>query len=160
LAVQKEEELSFRAKPRRGFSVFWWICAAATASAAVLLLLILQPRKNNFDRFCQPVLETSSSPVLSLPTTDTFQPHPEATQAFGQLKPGDSVKLGLGDVQTFHNWHVSLPVLQATLLVALALERKGKTPLVRMGRYLLLSEADVHRAAQMVRNLSHVPLSY
>jgi hypothetical protein len=63
-----------------------------------LLALIFQPRSSNFDRVWQPVLEASSSLVLSLPTTDTFQFQPDAMQQFSRLKPGESVKLGLGSV--------------------------------------------------------------
>ncbi|NYF80818.1 hypothetical protein [Granulicella arctica] len=54
------------------------------------------------------------------------------------------MKLGLSDVQSFHNWHVSVPVLQATLSLALALERKGKMPLVRMGTDLRRDELRGH----------------
>jgi hypothetical protein len=144
LVPRTEEAFSRFAKARRHSRVFWWSCAAAAVTAAASLALILQPHRNNFDRFWQPVLRAPSSPVLSLPTTDTFQLEPDALQQFSQLKPGESVKLGLRDVQAFHNWHVSLPVLQATLSVALALERKGKTPLVRLGTDLKRDELRGH----------------
>jgi hypothetical protein len=141
-----EKALSL-AKARRYSWVLWWsggAVAAAIAIAAVLLPLFVQPRPSNFDRFWRPVLEASSSPVLSLPTTDTFQLDPDAMPQFSQLKSGESMKLGLRDLQSFHNWHVSLPVLQATLSVALALERKGKTPLVRLGTDLKMDELRGH----------------
>ena len=144
LAPGTEEARSYVAKARWRSRAFWWICVGAAVTAAALLALILQPQPSNFDRFWRPVLEASSSPVLNLPTTDTFQFQPDAMQQFSQLKPGESVKLGLGDVQTFHNWHVSQPVLQATLSVALALERKGKTPLVRLGTDLKMDELRGH----------------
>src|SRR5260370_5002263 len=144
LVPRTEEELSRFAKARRHSRVFWWTCAAATVVVVALLVLILWPNPSNFDRFWQPVLRASSSPVLSLPTTDTFQLEPDALQQFSQLKPGESVKLVLGDVQAFHNRHVSLPVLQATLSVALALERKGRTPLVRRGIDLKRDELRGH----------------
>ena len=146
LATGTEETLGHLAKAHRHPRIFWWSCAAAAVVAAALLTLTLvfRPHPSNFDRFWHPVLEASSSPVLSLPTTDTFQLEPGAMQQFSQLKPGESVKLGLSDVQTFHNWHVSQPVLQATLSVALALERKGKTPLVRLGTDLKMDELRGH----------------
>jgi len=92
--------------------------------------------RSNFDRFWQPVLEASAAPVLNLPTTDTIQltlDPMRSLDAVKQLKPGESLKLGPGDMIGFHDWHVSMPVLQATLSVSLALERKGKTSLVRIG---------------------------
>jgi hypothetical protein len=137
---------SLLARARGHSKVRWWggAMAAAIAIAAVLLSLFVQPRQSNFDRFWNPVLEASSSPVLSLPTTDTFQLAPDALPQFSQLKPGESMKLELSDVQSFHNWHVSVPVLQATLSVALALERKGKTPLVRLGTDLKMDELRGH----------------
>jgi len=133
-----------QARPRS--SLFWWTgaVAAAISIAAVVLQLFVQPRPSNLDRFWRPVLEASSSPLLSLPTTDTFQLDSDATSQFSQLKPGESMKLELIDAQSFHNWHVSLPVLQATLSVALALERKGKTPLVRLGTDLKMDELRGH----------------
>ena len=144
LAPGTEENFSPFARARRHSRVFWWGAAAITVIAAALLSLFLRPHPSNFDRFWLPVLEAPSSPVLSLPTTDTFQFEPDAMQQFSQLKPGESVNLGLRDVQNFHNWHVSMPVLQATLSVALALERKGKTPLVRLGTDLKMDELRGH----------------
>lgn len=139
-----EKALSRFAKARRHSRVFWWSGAAAAAIGTALLVLFFRPHPTNFDRFWLPVLEASSSPVLSLPTTDTFQLDPDAMPQFSQLKPGESMKLELSEVQSFHNWHVSLPVLQATLSVALALERKGKTPLVRLGTDLKMDELRGH----------------
>jgi len=137
------------ARPRPGIiprhsKVFWWSCAAAGVVLAMLSALILRPRPSNLDRFWQPVIEAPSSPILSLPTTNTFQLEPNAMQQFSQLKPGESMRLGLGDVQDFHNWHTSLPVLQATVAVALALERKGKTPIIRVGTDLRMDELRGH----------------
>src|SRR6266567_5068166 len=114
-APEKKEDHSRLAYTRRHSIIFWWSCAAATVVAATLLALTFEPRPNNFDRFWLPVLQASSSPVLVLPTTDTLQLQPEAMKLYGQLKPGGSMTLGLGDVQDFHNWHTSLPVMQATL---------------------------------------------
>jgi len=136
--------LSHSAKIRRHARVWLWGSLAAVAMATALWLLVLRPHPSNFDRFWQPVLEAPSSPVLSLPTTDTFQLALGSTRTLDPLKPGDSVTLGFGDVQSFHNWHVSQPVLQATLSVALALERKGKTPLVRVGTDLKRDELRGH----------------
>jgi len=132
------------AKARRNSKVFWWSCAAAAVTAAALFAPILKHHPSNFDRFWLPVLKASSSTVIVLPTTNTFQLQPDATEQFSQLKPGESVKLGLDDVQNFHNWHISLPVLQATLSVALALQRKGQTPLVRIGTDLKMDEVRGH----------------
>jgi hypothetical protein len=139
-----EVTLSRWVKARRHSRIFWWGCATAAVIAATLLALTFQPQPNNFDRFWLPVLHASSSPVLVLPTTDTLQLQPGAMKLYGQLKPGESMRLGLGDVQDFHNWHTSLPVLQATLSVALALQRKGQAPLVRMGTDLKMDELRGH----------------
>jgi hypothetical protein len=138
-----EDALSDPRNAHRRSKIFLWSCAAAGVVAA-LLTLFLHRHPSNFDRFWQPVLEASSSPVLSLPTTDTFQFDPDAMQQFSELKPGESMNLALRDVQNFHNWHVSMPVLQATLSVALTLERKGKTPLVRLGSDLKMDELRGH----------------
>ncbi len=140
----KKEDLSGLAHARRHSRIFLWSCAAATVVAATLLALTFKPHPNNFDRFWLPVLQASSSPVLVLPTTDTLQLQPGAMKLYGQLKPGGSMTLGLGDVQDFHNWHTSLPVMQATLSVALALQRKGQAPLVRMGTDLKRDELRGH----------------
>lgn len=144
LEPETEGKLSPLAKARRYPGLLWWSCAVTAVITAVLLTVALHHRVSNFDRFWMPVLNASSSPVLSLPTTDTFQFEPDYIPQFSQLKPGESVKLSLSDVQIFHNWHISLPVLQATLSVALALERKGKTPLVRLGTDLKMDELRGH----------------
>jgi hypothetical protein len=139
-----EAELSFPAKARTRFRPFWWICGAAAVLAAGLLAQMFKPRPSNLDLFWFPMVKASSSPVLVLPTTDTFQLEPDAMQEFRKLKPGESTKLGPRDVQGFHNWHTSLPVLQAMLSVTLALERKGKTPLVRIGTDVKMDELRGH----------------
>lgn len=143
-APETQQPSTPAANPQRHFAIFWWSLTFTVIIAVTSTALIFKHRASNFDRFWQPVLEASSSPVLSLPTTDTFQLQPEANQKFSQLKPGDTMNFGLTDLQTFHNWHVSLPVVQATLLVALAIERKGKTPLVRMGTDLRGDELRGH----------------
>ncbi|WP_263419498.1 hypothetical protein [Terriglobus albidus] len=124
--------------------LFWWSGAAAFIAVAVWTALALRPHTTNFDRFWQPILDAPASPVVSLPTSDTIQLQSNAMQQFSRLKPGESLSLGLADVQAFHNWHISLPVLQATLSVTLALERKGKTPLVRQGTDLKMDELRGH----------------
>jgi len=144
LTSQPEGKLSFVAKHFLHSKTFWWVSTAVTVVVAALLTLTLGPRPTNFDRFWLPVLQAPSSPVLVLPTTNTFQLEQDAMRQFVQLKQGESMKLGLSDVQDFHNWHISLPVLQATLSVALTLERKGKTPLVRLGTDLKMDELRGH----------------
>jgi len=144
LLVSGAEAIPSRiAKIRWRSKIFWWTSAIAGIAAA-LFVVVLRPHPSNLDRFWQPVLEAPSSPVLSLPTTDTFQFQANAMQQFSRLKPGESMDLGLADVQNFHNWHISLPVLQAALSVTLALERKGKTPLVRQGTDLKMDELRGH----------------
>jgi hypothetical protein len=62
----------------------------------------------------------------------------------GQFRTGEPVNLNPAALQTFHNWHTSLPVLQATLSVALALQRMGKAPLIRIGDDLKMDEVRGH----------------
>lgn len=123
---------------------FWWSCAVASVIVAAALALILRPHTSNFDDFWQPVLDAHSAPVLSLPTTDTFQLEPDAMQQFSRLKPGEFVQLGSNNLQSFHNWHTSPPVLKAALSVALALQRKGMTPILRIGTDLSSDELRGH----------------
>jgi hypothetical protein len=47
-------------------------------------------------------------------------------------------------VIAFHDWHVSLPVMQAALSIELALERKGKAPILRVGTDLRRDELRGH----------------
>lgn len=133
----------------------WWRSPAAllwgsVALLAVLFVLFISLKgrtQSNFDAFWRPVLNAPGQPVLNLPTTDTFQLtlNPERTLGpLSDLQPGQSLKLELGDFVGFHDWHVSLPVLQATLSVALALDHKGKTPLVRIGTDLRRDELRGH----------------
>jgi hypothetical protein len=119
---------------------FWCGLAATGVLVAAVLALTLRPRPGNLDRFWQPVLDARSAPVINLPTTNTFQLDPEAMQQFSQLKPDELMKIGLNNVQAFHDWHTSLPVLQAALSVALALQRRGETPILRMGTELSSDE--------------------
>jgi hypothetical protein len=115
--------------------------------AAIGLAVALRPRPSNFDRFWQPILEASSSPVLDLPTTSTFQLNLDSMRTLNhldELKPGESLRLGADDVIAFHDWHVSLPVLQAALSLSLALQQKGKVPLVRIGADLRRDELRGH----------------
>jgi hypothetical protein len=121
-----------------------WSGVAAVALVGSLLAMFLHTRQSNSDRFWQPVVEASSAPVLSLPATDTFMLTLSAAQLQSRLSKGEAVNMGSGDLLTFHNWHESLPIIQATLSVALALERRGKTPLVRLGTDLSRDELRGH----------------
>ena len=131
-------------KNQQRFKRVWLSCAGASVILAVIVALMFRPHPSNFDRFWQPILDAQSAPVLSLPTTNTFQLDPDAMQQFSQLKPGELLQLGLSNVQGFHNWHTSLPVLRASLSVALALQRKGMTPLIRIGTELSPDELRGH----------------
>jgi hypothetical protein len=132
--------------PRKA-KVFLWVGTAVVLILAAVITQVGRPHRTNFDRFWQPVLDSPASPVLNLPTTDTLQLtlDPMRTlNALKQLKPGESLKLAPGDFIGFHDWHVSMPVLQATLSVSLALERKDKIPLVRIGTDLTRDELRGH----------------
>ena len=129
---------------RRTWNRWMWSCFVVTAVAAILLTLALRPYQSNFDRFWRPVLDAPGTPVLSLPTTDTFQLQLSSTQTLEQLKSGNPIQLEPGNLLALHDWHVSLPVLQATLSVALALSRKGQPPLVRVGTDLRRDELRGH----------------
>ena len=62
----------------------------------------------------------------------------------GQFRTGETLHLNPAPLQTFHDWHTSLPVLQATLSVSLALQRMGKAPLIRIGDDLKMDEIRGH----------------
>lgn len=139
-----KEKLSDYKRAGQHLKLLWWSAAGAVVLGVALLALIVKPHPSNFDRFWLPVLNASSSPVLSLPSTNTFQLAPDATRQFSHLKPGESMNLSVSDVQDFHDWHISLPVVQATLSIALALERRGRPPLVRLGTDLRRDELRGH----------------
>jgi hypothetical protein len=124
-----------------------WLGVAAAVLVVAVMTQVSRFHRSNFDRFWQPVLDTPDSPVLNLPTTDTVQltlDTKRTLNALNQLKPGESLKLGPGDVIGYHDWHVSMPVLQATLSVSLALERKNKISVVRIGTDLSRDELRGH----------------
>lgn len=103
--------------------------------------------RSNFDRFWQPVLEAPGAPVLNLPSTDTLQLalDPRRTlDSLNKLKPGETLDLRPEDVIGYHDWHVSMPVLQATLSVSLALGRRNKVPLIRIGTDMRRDELRGH----------------
>ena len=125
----------------------WGSIGLLSVCFALFMSIKVVGHQSNFDAFWQPVLDARGQPVLNLPTTDTFQltMNSERTLApLSNLQPGQSFKLKIGDFIGFHDWHVSLPVLQATLSVALALGHKGKTPLVRIGTDLRRDELRGH----------------
>ena len=145
IGATEPQEVSATPVQARWYSrKLWWSCIAGAVLAATILSFAFKSHQSNFRRFWKPVLNASSVPLLVLPTTNTFQLEPNAAQNPSQLKPGESVTLVMSDVQTLHNWHVSLPVLQTTLSVALALQRQGKTPLVRIGTDLKMDEVRGH----------------
>jgi hypothetical protein len=130
----------------RAKALLWGGTVAAVILVGVLALGA-RLHRSNFDRFWQPVLDAPGSPVLNLPTTDTFQLNLDPMRTgnrLNELKPGESLSLSPGDFIGFHDWDVSLPVVQAALSVTLALERKGKTPLVRVGTDLRSDELRGH----------------
>lgn len=140
LAHETETAPSASGKTIWRTSAFRWGLALALVVTAATLVLTLRPRESNFDRFWKPVIDSPSLPVLDLPTTDTYQ----ATELFSQAHPANSFKFGPNDLQALHNWHESLPILQATLSVAIALARKGKSPIVRVGTDLSPDEVHGH----------------
>lgn len=132
---------------RKHVALLTWSILAVAVLCASVVMLSLKSHRSNFDRFWRPVLDEPGAPVLSLPSTDTFQLNLDSMRTLnrlGQLKPGESLKLESSDVIPFHDWHVSIPVVQATLSVALAMERKGKIPLVRIGTDLRRDELRGH----------------
>ena len=60
------------------------------------------------------------------------------------LKSSEYLKLAPRSVQSFHNGHTSMPVLQAALAVSSALQQKGKSPIVRIGTDLKMDELRGH----------------
>jgi len=135
-----------RAWSSRGVLI-WGGFALLLAGVSASFFAIRAGHRSNFDLFWQPLLDASAQPVINLPTTDTFQlvMNPKRTLSpLNDLHPGESLRIERSDIVSFHDWHVSLPVLQATLSVALALERKGQTPLVRMGTDLRRDEIRGH----------------
>lgn len=135
--------------PRAGRRTNWiFVWAGVALLVALVAWLSIRTRhQSNFDAFWQPVVDAPGQPMLNLPTTDTFQLNldPKRTLApLGNLQPGQSLKLQLGDFVGFHDWHVSVPVMQATLSVTLALEHSGKTPLIRVGTDMRRDELRGH----------------
>jgi hypothetical protein len=125
----------------------WGLAMLGVLALVAGATFALRLRPTNFDLFWQPVLDTASAPVLDLPTTDTFQLNLDSMRTLDpltHLKLGESLSLGPGDVIAFHDWHVSLPVFQAALSLSLALQRKGKVPLVRIGADLRRDELRGH----------------
>jgi hypothetical protein len=112
--------------------------------ATILVSFAFKHRTSNFDRFWRPFLQATGSPVLVLPASNTFQLSPQATHKLGTANLGQPITISAGDLQEFHNWHISLPVFQATLSAMAALQREGKTPFVRMGADLKRDELRGH----------------
>jgi hypothetical protein len=128
-----------------GRPALWWTAGGAAAILVALWLTVaLRAKPSPLDRFWLPVVRGRPAPVLCLPTTDTFQLSAEVTRDLQQLQPGGDVKLTAGQVMSFHNWHTSWPVLQATLDVSAVLQGKGRTPLVRIGTDLKTDELRGH----------------
>lgn len=144
------KEFAEASRSRRGWRskiVLLWGGVALLVVVGALIFGWKARSQSNFDAFWQPVLDAPGQPVLNLPTTDTFQltRDPQRTLSpLNDLQPGQSLKLEVGDFVGFHDWHVSVPVLQATLSVALALNHRGKTPLVRVGTDLRRDELRGH----------------
>jgi hypothetical protein len=129
---------------RRG--AFWWLIAAAAtvAAGAGMVSVVIESRPTEFDRFWAPITSLAAAPVLSLPASDTFQLAAGTAEELKTLKPGQFLKLTPGDIQSFHNWHTSLPVLQAVLNISSVLQRGGKVPLMRIGADLKMDELRGH----------------
>ena len=151
--VEQEKDIGVP-PPDSSQSRLWWRSRGVILSSLLILIAgtvlffgIRGERTSAFDTFWEPVVDATGQPVLDLPTTDTFQltMNPMRTLSpLGNLQPGQSLNLTTGDFIGFHDWHVSLPVLQATLSVALALDHRGKAPLVRVGTDLRRDELRGH----------------
>lgn len=124
----------------------WWGAGAiiTVSVSAVLPFFFLHSRSDALDRFWAPVLSVSSAPVICLPTRDTHRFMPDALREFDQLKPGGSMQLKFDQVERYHNWHVSMPVLQAAIAVYSTLQRNGRAPLLRIGTDLKQDELRGH----------------
>jgi hypothetical protein len=119
------------------------VLAAGLFLLAIAAFPLFRPRPA-LERFWSPVLSMEATPILSLPSTNTLQVR---TQKMPGLKPfenGAVPKLDPSDLVAFHDWHTSLPVLQATIAVTAALQRMGKTPVVRIGDDLKMDEVRGH----------------
>ena len=61
------------------------------------------------------------------------------------LKTGQVLALDSASFVAVHDWHTSLPVLRATVAVSGALQRMGRSPLIRIGDDLKMDEIGVIR---------------
>ena len=123
---------------------FWLSGIAAAMVATVWLTFAAWHPATAFDRFWSPVLSTRTAPILCLPTSDTYQLSSQTARELNELKPGEYVRLTRSQAVSFHNWHTSLPVLQAALNISAALQHYGRTPLVRIGTDLKMDELRGH----------------
>ncbi len=147
LEIEANETTSATEHSQRHARTAAWTVGMFALIAVIVSSLTLRTRPSNFDRFWQPVLSAPSPPLLSLPTTDVIQLNLDPKRTLGpldRLQPGEFLKLGREDMIGYHDWFVSLPVLQATLSVELALEQKGKIPQIRVGTDLRRDELRGH----------------
>lgn len=145
--VSRDTVAAAETEPRRvpaRARLFWWSGAVGLLIATILIALISKHRTSNFDRFWQPFLQKTGSPVLVLPASNTFQLSPQSAHRLATANDGQPITISAGDLQEFHNWHISLPVVQATLSIMTTLQRQGQTPLVRMGADLKRDELRGH----------------
>jgi hypothetical protein len=131
------------APPKGGRRRMW-------VAGGVLLLVVAgaivgwRSRPSGLARFWSPVLDQEVAPILCLPSTNTFQLRNDQSLQTSPPKTGQILDLDSASFVAFHDWHTSLPVLQATVAVSGVLQRMGRTPLIRIGDDLKMDEIRGH----------------
>ena len=124
------------------------VAAAAVAALGLVLAAVFMVRwktPSAMDRFWEPVVASSEAPILRLPDYQSYIFTRQGQEVLDNARPdATSLPIGPGEYRKVLGFHVSAPTFHAAVDVALFLERKGRTPQLRIGADLTSAELRRH----------------
>ena len=124
------------------------VAAAAIAAVGVVLAAVFAIRWKTpgaMDSFWEPVVASSEAPIVRLPDYQSYIFSRQGQEALDNARPdATSLPIGPGEYRKVLGFHVSTPTFHAAMDVALFLERKGRTPQLRIGADLAPAELRRH----------------
>jgi hypothetical protein len=124
------------------------VAAAAVAALGLVLAAVFLVRwktPSAMDRFWEPVVASSEAPILRLPDYQSYLFTRQGQEVLDNARPdATSLPIGPGEYRKVLGFHVSAPTFHAAVDLALFLERKGRTPQLRIGADLTSAELRRH----------------
>jgi hypothetical protein len=131
---------------RRSLQALWISCAALAIAAAVAAVIVVraQSHRDPMSLFWEPVIRSREAPIVRVPESIVYMFSKHAVEVLdGTPANATSVPIGPSEYRKVVGFHLSRPTFSAAWDIALFLQTRGRTALLRVGADL--PAADLRR---------------